>query len=260
MWWTTRANYGIGAYKASINAFECMPHKDKDVSEEHKQEQAVLDRLAVYRKDEGFIYQLAKDLFECGNQAIFPLDFLTYGAIQRSFSTISAIGTLVEQSNMLAARAILRVHIDTVLRYAAAWFVDNPHEFASKVHEGKRIDKMKDSQGQQLRDKRLVELLTPDHPWLPTVYERLSGYIHLSESHISSVFTNVNKESRKVSFEFGKYETKYPTESWIEVMDCAHDATEILAKYIKGWIWTKSMKPEEFEALKKAVKAKTPQS
>jgi hypothetical protein len=39
-------------------------------------------------------------------------------------------------------------------------------------------------------------------------------------------------------------------------MDCAHEATGILAKYIKGWIWTKSIRPEEFEALKKAVKAK----
>ena len=227
------------------------------MSEEHKQDQSVLDRLAVYRMDEDLIYQLAKDLFQCGNQAIFPMDFLTYGAIQRSFSTVTAIASLVEQSNMLASRAILRVHIDTVLRYAAAWFVDDPQDFASKVHEGKRIDQMKDSVNQQLRDKRLVELLTPDHPWLPTVYERLSGYVHFSDSHISSVFTNVDKDTQKVSFEFGRYETKYPPFSWIEVMDCAHDATGILAKYIKGWITTKSMKPDQFEALKQVIKEKS---
>lgn len=226
------------------------------MTEEHKQDQAVLARLEVYRKDEDLIYQLAKELFECGNKAMFPMDLLTYGAIQRSFSTITAIASLVEQSNMLASRAILRVHIDTVLRYAAAWFVDKPQEFASKVHEGKRIDQMKDSAGQQLRDKRLVERLTPDYPWLPTVYERLSGYIHFSDSHINSVFTDIGDDG-KVSFQFGKYETKCPPFSWIEVMDCAHDATGILVKYVRGWIMTKTMTPEELRAGREALKQST---
>lgn len=213
---------------------------------EHSAE--VRKQLEILRGDERPMLQVGKQLFGTPGAPFFPLDFLAYAALKRNLSTSSAIILLVEDFNLLAARSLLRVHIDTALRFAAAWFVDKPHEFASAVHGGARIDKMKDRNGKRLTDARLVELLSPERPWLPKVYENLSGYIHLSGSHIAGSITALNEETRKVSFHIGKSDKHYPPFSWVEVLECAHEATGILAGYLLGYIRTKAMSSEELAA------------
>jgi hypothetical protein len=205
----------------------------------------VRTHVATFREDEALVVGLGKQLFSGAATPIFPLDFLAFAALKRCLSTMAAIRTLVEAENMLAARAMLRVHIDTVLRFAAAWFVNKPHDFASAVIGGERIDKMKDRQGQQLRDARLVELLTPANPWLPKVYENLSGYIHFSGQHVAGSITGLDDETRRFSVSVSATDEHYPDDSWIEILDCAHKATGILTYYMEGWIRTKALSPEQ---------------
>jgi hypothetical protein len=205
-------------------------------------------KIEMLRHDEHGMLELGMQLLGATGAPFFPLDLLGYAALKRNLSTSSALALLVENFNLVSARALLRVHIDTALRFAAAWFVEKPHDFASAVHGGARIDRMKDSQGKKLTDARLVELLTPGHPWLPTVYENLSGFIHLSGSHVTASITSLNTETREVSFHIGKMDEHYPPSSWIEVLDCAHEATGILAHYLRGYIATKRMSPEELAA------------
>lgn len=213
-----------------------------------QQPDEVLKQLEVLRTDERHMLQIGKQLFATPGAPFFPLDFLAYAALKRNLSTSSAIILLVKEFNLLSARSLLRVHIDTALRFAAAWFVDKPHDFASAVHGGARIDKMKDRENQRLTDARLVELLSPEHPWLPAVYENLSGYVHFSGSHVASSITSINEETREVSFQISKTDAHYPQFSWIEVLECAHEATGILARYLLGYIQTKAMSPEELAA------------
>jgi hypothetical protein len=40
----------------------------------------------------------------------------------------------------------------------------------------------------------------------------------------------------------------FPEASWIEVLECFRESTEILAKYLHGYRVTKSMSPEQLEA------------
>lgn len=208
----------------------------------------VLKQVDVLRSDERSMLQIGKQLFGTPGAPFFPLDFLAYAALKRNLSTSSAIILLVEDFNLLSARSLLRIHIDTALRFAAAWFVDKPHDFASAVHGGARIDKMKDREKQRLTDARLVDLLSPEHPWLPAVYENLSGYVHFSSSHVAGSIRSINEETREVSFHISKTDEHYPSFSWIEVLECAHEATGILAHYLLGYIQTKAMSPEELAA------------
>lgn len=81
---------------------------------------------------------------------------------------------------------MLRTHIDTALRFSAAWLVQNPHEFATLVISGQPINKLKDRKGQRLTDARLVTARSGDYPWLPNVYENLCDYVHFSASHLAA--------------------------------------------------------------------------
>lgn len=181
---------------------------------------------------------------------MFPLDLMAFGSVKRSISTASAFRMMIESWNMVCARSLLRIHIDTALRFSAAWLVEKPHEFATCVLKGERIDKMKDKAGRRLSDAHLVEVHAPEYPWLPAVYKSLSGYVHFSGSHIYDSVATVADQDHTISFEIGDADLKFPESSWIEVLDCFREATGMLAEYLHGYALTKRLSPAELEEAK----------
>jgi hypothetical protein len=88
-----------------------------------------------------------------------------------------------------------------------------PHDVAREILRGGRSDKMKDQQGKRMTDAYLILKLAPEHPWLPDVYERTSGYIHFSGAHMFSPIAEVRKESREVEYVISETDTNYPESS-----------------------------------------------
>ncbi len=208
--------------------------------------------LALLEQDRDAMLFTGKRLFGEFNAPMFGLDLLAYGAIKRNLSTTSAISQMVASWNMVSARSLLRVHIDTALRFSAAWFVEQPHDFALKVIEGHRIDKLKDQDGERFTDAHLVKIHTDEYPWLPKVYESLSGYIHFSSSHVFDSVTNIRDASTTISFEISTTDYKFPEFSWIEVLDCTRETTKMLSKYLEGYIYTKGLSPEQLVKIRAA--------
>ncbi len=187
---------------------------------------------------------------EAYDGAIYPVDLLATGMLKRSISTISGFKTLVKSSNMVCARTILRTQLDSALRFYAVFIVENPHDFSHKVLGGEQINRMKDAKGKQLRDAYLVKKLSKEYPWLSTVYHNLSGYVHFSNSHIFSSVENVGHSDNSIQFAIKDTDTKYPEFSWLEVIDCFNETTDIFINYLMGWIITKD-NPKIVEELKK---------
>ena len=204
---------------------------------------AVLARLARTNKEVRVMLKLGKQLFGAKGAEIYPLDLLAYAAIKRNIATAEAMSIIIATWNMTSARTLLRVHIDTSLRFSAAWLVDKPHDFASKVIAGERIDKLKDKEGHYLRDAHLVQVRSTDYPWLPDVYQRLSGYVHFSGAHFYDTVESIHDGS--ISFDIRATDYKYPESSWLEVLDCFSEASSILGWYLRGYIETKSLSPDE---------------
>lgn len=180
---------------------------------------------------------------------IFPLDILANGAVKRVLSSTSAFKLMIETWNLISARTLLRTHIDTALRFSAAWLVDSPHDFATKVIAGERINKMKDRKGKQLTDAYLVDVLSMDNPWMPKAYSELSGYIHFSGSHVSATVSECNEDSGAVSFRIADVDYDFPESSWLEVIECFRAATQIFAHYVHGYALTKRATPEQLSAV-----------
>lgn len=178
------------------------------------------------------------------NSTIFPLDLLASGAVKRGVSAAGAIKVLVESWNMVSARSLLRMHLDTALRFSAAWLVENPQEFAMLAISGRPINKLKDREGKILSDARLVEIRAADYPWLPKVYENLCGYVHLSATHLSDAIKSFDEDGG-ISLRISQSDFDFPESSWLELIDCFRENTAILAKFLEGYAVTKRLTREQ---------------
>ena len=146
---------------------------------------------------------------------------------------------MIRARNLTCAGPLLRLQIDTALRFYATGLVDDPHELASRVLRGERIDKMKSRDNKRLRDFYLVEKIAErEAPWLPAVYESTSGYVHLSNVHMHASLSPGNKAGAiKGKIAFG--DKPLPDELYQEAIEAFVAAVELLGRLIWAWTLTK---------------------
>jgi hypothetical protein len=207
-------------------------------------------RLKNLDSFENTFKELSKKMMAPQQQS-FALDMLAVAVINRSLSLISGFTTLIRSKNYIGAAHLARPHLDNYLRFYAAWLVKDPHDFALKVMEGKRIDQLADQNGKLLKDYYLVEIASKEFPWIRNVYKETSGFVHLSKKHIFTSTKLSSKADRTIEFRIGKEDQYVQNESKIEAIECMIEITNCVISLLEGWIWTKS-NPEKLDELKKA--------
>ena len=200
---------------------------------------AVQALLEALEKEQAELIQLGSSVIMADDGSLFPVDFLVLGTMKRFASTSAAFRQMISAWNLTTARSLLRLHIDTGLRFSAAWLVTDPHAFASKVLGGEQINRLKSHEGKKLTDAYLIEKRSSEFPWLPIVYQNLSGFVHFSGSHIIASVRSLNPDSQTMNFEIGETDNNYPEFSWTEVIDYFSKATGILKLYLNGYGATK---------------------
>ncbi|MCH8493416.1 MAG: hypothetical protein LAT53_09305 [Idiomarina sp.] len=198
------------------------------------------EAILKLRSTESQVMELGKSMLLADGGNMFPVDLLAIAAMKRTSGNTEGFLALVETKNMAAARSLLRIQIDTFIRFSAVWLVKKPHDFATDVIGGKHIRNIKDQSGNKMTDGYLVEILTPDYPWLRDVYKNLCGYVHFSGAHLFNAAQSLDDNERTMTFHIGKEDIQYPEWSWTEVVDCFTNAIYILFYYIDGWIQTKN--------------------
>lgn len=198
------------------------------------------EAILKLRSTESQVMELGKSMLVADGGNMFPVDLLAIAAIKRTRGNTEGFVALVETKNMAAARSLLRIQIDTFIRFSAVWFVKKPHDFATDVIGGKHIRNIKDQSGNKMTDGYLVEILTSDYPWLRDVYKNLCGYVHFSGAHLFNAVQSLDDNERTMTFHIAKEDIQYPEWSWTEVVDCFTNAIYILFYYIDGWIQTKN--------------------
>jgi hypothetical protein len=187
--------------------------------------------------------ELVKKMFDAGGGAVYGMDLLAAGALNRSKAHIAGFRQLVEARNLICAGALLRLQLDTALRFHAAFLVERPHDFALAVLDGKRVRDLTDRDGEKMTDAHLVKKLGKEYDWVPRVYERTSGYIHLSATHLMSAMgpTEADTEAkRSVTIKIAAEDKPLPDWIYIEATDAFRAATEIFLRYVDGWVFTKA--------------------
>lgn len=187
--------------------------------------------------------ELSKELLSLSGQIIragdlFHMDILTMAVVNRALELSEGFKDLILSKKFLCAAPLLRLQIDNLLRYSAAWLVDKPHEFVSAVMSGTPIKKLKDASGKKMEDVYLVEKLSSEIPWIKPVYKKTCGYIHFSESHFHKVMLSTQDES-SFSIGIGSKSKDIPESTYIEAVDAFNAATLEIYKYVYGWLKTK---------------------
>jgi len=173
---------------------------------------------------------------------LFAMDHVMMAAVKRSLSLTSGIGAMVKAQNMVCARALLRMHLDTVSRFLAYTYVENSGNVATGVMGGAPLNRFKSSDGKRLTDGYLVERMSRDHPWVSEVYKRTSGYVHFSESQFFDAIRSLSgDEERTLSLQISQIDDKFPETSWIEVVSCFRHLTGILLSILKAYEMSKAM-------------------
>jgi hypothetical protein len=221
--------------------------------ENNKHGQSVLKSLEELENRRNRLLKLTKEMISAFEGKMYGVDIFAIGAVKRAISTAAGFRLLVESWNMICARALLRMQIDTALRFSSVFLVKKPHDFVLEVLKGRQINKLKDKDGNKMTDAYLVSKLATGYSWLPVVYKNLSGYVHLSEHHLFDSIEHINDESRTVSWAITEEDTKFPDFSWTEVVACFNESTDIFIKYLNGWIFTKE-NPEIVAKIKKLIK------
>jgi hypothetical protein len=187
-------------------------------------------------------FELGKQMFEAFGGAVYGMDLLAAGALNRSQAHIAGFRQLVDGKNLICAGALLRLQLDTALRFYAAFLVERPHEFALAVLGGRRVPDLKDRDGRKMNDAYLVGKLGREFDWVPRVYDRTSGYVHLSATHLMSAMgpaEGTSDSDRTMTIKISAEDTVLPAWIYIEAVDAFRAATDILLRYVHGWVFTK---------------------
>lgn len=217
-----------------------------------KQADAIDLALEGIEADTKAVLDLTANLLKADRGQIYFFDFLANAAVKRALALSSGLAVLVRERNATAAGALVRLHLDTALRFSAGFIVADPHDFARQVFEGSRIDRMKDMRGKRMTDKYLVSQLAREYPWISDVYDQTSGYVHLSNKHIFSMIRGSDEGSAKYQMHIGARDELVPDALFLEMIVAFRGCTEILVSYIEGWTWTKN-NPEKVTELRNRI-------
>jgi hypothetical protein len=186
---------------------------------------------------------LGKQMFEAYGGTLYGMDLLATGALNRSKAHIAGFRHLIEAKNLICAGALLRLQLDTALRFYAAFLVENPHEFALGILDGRRVRDQRDRDGNKMTDGYLVRRLGVEFSWVPRVYERTSGYVHLSAAHLLSAIGPVEASQgsdQSISLKITAEDRPLPDWIYVEAVDAFRASTEIFLRYVEGWVFTKA--------------------
>lgn len=170
---------------------------------------------------------------------MWTTDFLVFAAAKRTMSLSEGFLTMMRQSNFGVAAALLRMQLDTSLRFSGLMHVKNRQEYARRVLQGEHISKMKSASGVKLTDKFLSEELSKQLPWVRKVYEVTSGFIHLSDRHIFQTFGSVQEKDRTVYLSISPEDVKRPPSAYLEILEAFDASTQLACHLLETWVATR---------------------
>ncbi len=127
------------------------------------------------------IRRTSNELAKCmiGN-SLYEEDLFFASVLNRSLSLLDGFVDMLENRNLACAGILLRSQPDNCMRLYAAFIAQDKRAFIRGFLEGKRISDFKDDRGVKMRDSVLRKRLETYDSRICEVYERTSGYVHLS--------------------------------------------------------------------------------
>lgn len=163
--------------------------------------------VAELRKS--YIKVLSNHFEEADGKLFYKTDLVMFAVMDRNIGLLDALPPLLKNKNVHALAPLIRVQLDGLLRLYAFSLVENQNELAKHMLNGEHLRKFKSSSGDKLTDAFLTDCIASDCPWVPRVYEKLSGWIHLSIEHIR-IASVIGDEEPQITVGIGSYRQHLP--------------------------------------------------
>jgi len=170
------------------------------------------------------------------SEGFIGLDLFIMSILKRSISLVFGFITLIREENFVCAMPLIRMQIDNLLRYHAAFLVDDQSEFVLAVWSGTPIRKIKDRNGKYMTDVYLKEELSKDFTSLNEMYEKTSGYVHFSEEHFFNTIRASGKGEGKIEAFVGPKDKFVTTQLYEEVTETMISITHSLLQDMADWV------------------------
>ena len=203
------------------------------------------ERLAVLRASEKLHQDFFKRLHIAGQGNVWGVDLVVWGVLRRSLLLIDAFIPLVRKGNEVAAVPLLRFQIDNALRLYACSLVPNGDDVLVTLLRGTPLRRLKSRDGKPMTDAFLVEALTREFPWIQRVYERTSGFVHLSAPGLLQTVEEVSGEEVTFSME-SRPQGKWRADLRLEATDAFIEATKVLFHVVGAWLNAKTRLNEKW--------------
>ncbi len=164
---------------------------------------------------------------------------LVVASINRGLGLLRGFCDLMRTGNVIAAAPLVRLQLDSGLRAFALFMTTDPHESAGLVADGQRLDKLRDRAGKRLSDRHIVDTLEGlTQASIAPVYERASGYVHLSQSHFYHAFDirEAGERPPDVEVKLGALDRFVSIEQRSSVTADFGTATDVLAGIGRVWL------------------------
>jgi hypothetical protein len=162
-------------------------------------------------------------------------DFILVGAAKRTLALSDGFRGHIREKNFTCAAALLRMQLDTALRLHAATLYSSPQEYAQKIFEGARVDRLKGRDGNKFTDAYLARKLSEEHPWVKKMHDELCEFVHFSNRHYFSAVARTNDETQVVYRQVSAKDPKRPDEDYFEILDAYLETMGITGTIALAW-------------------------
>lgn len=176
------------------------------------------------------------------NENFYSLDTFFVAIAQRSYELVDGFISMLDEVNFSVMAPILRMQIDNLIRASYVSRSRNPDEIASDFMTGTEFRKMKSPDGSKLTDYALKDEAIAHHPWIFDVYEKTSGWIHLSPAHVhTSIKTERVPDGALVKLHFPRSSEDISVEALEDICFALIKVTQELFEYLEGWYAVKGL-------------------
>lgn len=108
-------------------------------------------------------------------------DLFFMSSADRCIRLIDGLIPMLATRNLTCAGVLLRMQMDNCMRTYAAFIAEDKNEVIQCIIDGNPIKKLKDKNGNKMVDGYLKDEITKIDSKFGTVYDKASGFVHLSE-------------------------------------------------------------------------------
>lgn len=123
-------------------------------------------------------------------------------ALNRRVQFIDGIIVLLRERNLTCAGVLVRTQLDNLMRVFAAFISKDRQKFVDDYLKGKAIRNMLDVDDNKMTDVYLKGRISEYYPEIDEIYNRSSGYVHLSSVAFHETFWSDGENSLQFAISF----------------------------------------------------------